>query len=115
MNVFNLEDERNEKFKVVDTCGVRSAVSNKTPGGAPLRSGQQSTHILRPGRHWCSCGIWQEYRYPCVHACAYFRKWVESDLQNVLQSEVNDYYLYSSAHGLFTKKHCTCCARQLIL
>ena len=55
MDVFNLEDERNE-FKVVDTCGVRSASSNETPGGAPLQSGQQSTRILRPGRHWCSCG-----------------------------------------------------------
>jgi hypothetical protein len=39
-----------------------------------------------------------------VHACAYFRKWVESDLQYyVLQSEVDDYYSYSSVHGLFTK------------
>ncbi len=55
MDVFNLEDESNE-FKVVDTCGVRSAASNETPGGAPLQSGQQSTRILRPGRHWCSCG-----------------------------------------------------------
>jgi hypothetical protein len=102
MDVFNLEDERNE-FKVVDTRGVRSAASNETPSAAPLRSGQQSTHILRPGRHWCSCGIWQEYRYPCVHACAYFRKWVENNLQYVLQSEVDDYYSYSSVHGLFTR------------
>jgi hypothetical protein len=30
MDVFNLEDERNE-FKVVDTRGVRSAASNETP------------------------------------------------------------------------------------
>jgi hypothetical protein len=59
MDVFNLEDEHNE-FKVVDTCDVRSAASNETPGGAPLQSGQQSKHILRPGRHWCSCGVWQE-------------------------------------------------------
>jgi hypothetical protein len=103
MDVFNLEDKCNE-FKVVDNCGVRSAASHKTPGGAPLRSGR-CTHILRPGRHWCSCGIWQEYQYPCVHACAYFRKWVESDLQYVLQSKVDNYYSYSSVHGLFTKNN----------
>jgi hypothetical protein len=57
MDVFNLEDKRNE-FKVVDTCGVRPTTSNKTSGAASLQSGQQSTHILRQGRHWCSCGIW---------------------------------------------------------
>ncbi len=38
-----------------------------------------------------------------MHACAYFRKWIECDLQYVLQSEVDDYYLYSSVHGLFTR------------
>jgi hypothetical protein len=38
-----------------------------------------------------------------VHACAYFRKLVESDLQYVLQSEVDDYYSFSSVHGFFTK------------
>ncbi len=38
-----------------------------------------------------------------MHACANFRKWVESNLQYVLQSEVDDYNSYSSVHGLFTK------------
>jgi hypothetical protein len=102
MDVFNLEDKRN-KFKVVENCGVRPADSNETPGAAPLQSGQQSTHILRPGRHWCSSGMWQEYLYPCVHACAYFRKLIECDFQYVLQREVDNYYLHSSVHGRFTR------------
>ena len=38
-----------------------------------------------------------------MHACAYFRKWMEYDLQYVLQSEVDDCHLYSSVHGLFTR------------
>jgi hypothetical protein len=53
IDIFKLEDERND-FKVVDNSDVRFAASNETPGGAPLRSSQRSTHILRPGRHWCS-------------------------------------------------------------
>ena len=74
MDVFNLEDDQN-RFKVVDTCGVRRDATDTTGSRdtAPLQSCQQSTHILRPLRRWCSCGRWQEYRYPCVHACAYFR------------------------------------------
>ena len=102
MDVFNLEDGRND-YKVVDNSGVRPAATNDIRGAATLQSSHHSTHILRPGRRWCSCGMWQEYRYPCVHACAFFRKWVECDLQYVLQSEVDDCYTYSSVHGLFTR------------
>jgi hypothetical protein len=37
-----------------------------------------------------------------MHAYDYFRKWVESNLQYALQSEVDNYYSYSSVHGQFT-------------
>ena len=40
----------------------------------------------------CSCGRWHEYKYPCRHAVAYFRKWEDMPFPDICQEHVHDYY-----------------------
>ena len=43
----------------------------------PLSVGSQVIHIVKPAQQWCSCGVWQEFLYPCRHGCAVYQKWEE--------------------------------------
>ena len=54
-------------------------------GQVPLSVGSQVIHILKPAQQWCSCGVWQEFLYPCRHGCTVYRKWEEKDLKYVLK------------------------------
>jgi hypothetical protein len=61
-------------------------------------------HIVKkPDRQWCSCGVWQEFYYPCRHGCAVYRKWKEKDCTYVLLNVVNPFYTYEYLHKLFTE------------
>ena len=102
MEVHRIEDNQNT-FKIVDGGLSRHGDNDIATGPPALLTGQRRTHVLKPDRHWCSCGMWQEYRYPCVHACAYFRMWKDCELEDVLQSEVDDYYSFSTLHGLYER------------
>jgi hypothetical protein len=79
-------------FKTIESMsGREESVDNKNvisimpliPGGA------HSVHIVKPSLHWCTCGVWQDYLYPCRHACTVFRKWDERDFRCVLQNHVH--------------------------
>jgi SWIM zinc finger len=35
--------------------------------------GLRRIHIVKPGQQWCSCGMWQEFLYPCRYGCAVYR------------------------------------------
>lgn len=37
-----------------------------------VSSGEHSFHIVKQNLQWCSCAIWQDYLYPCCHACAVY-------------------------------------------
>ena len=53
------------------------------------------TSLAKPNLQWCTCGVWQDYLYPCRHhGCAVFRKWDERDLRYVLQNHVHRYYTF---------------------
>ncbi len=41
--------------------------------------GQERINIVEPDLQWFSCGVWQDFLYPCCHACAVFRKWKEKE------------------------------------
>ena len=56
-----------------------------------LSVGSQVIHIVKLEQQWCSCGMWQEFLYPCRHGCAVYWKWEEKDLKYVLEKVVHDY------------------------
>ena len=37
----------------------------------------------------CSCGKWQEYKYPCAHAMVYLRNWMDLSFPRILQHHVH--------------------------
>ena len=51
-----------------------------------------NTNVLANEDKTHYCGRWQEYKYPCRHAMAYFRKWEEIMFPDILQMLMHDYY-----------------------
>ena len=109
LEVIELEEGLGQ-FKVVDGSVTRDDHDNVVAGdqqgnilGVPLMNYQQSIHILKPHCKWCSCGLWQEHQYPCRHACAFFRKWLDRDLNDILQNEVHGFYSYNFLQKLYTR------------
>ena len=49
-------------------------VVNKSEVGHEMQS-RAKTNLLTVAEKSCSCGKWQEYKYPCMHAMAYLQKW----------------------------------------
>ena len=35
---------------------------------------KKTKNVLYPGTKWCTCGKWQDMKFPCRHAMAYFSK-----------------------------------------
>jgi hypothetical protein len=71
-------------FKVVEICGLQEVEFEKEDNKSnmvPPSVGSQRIHIVKLGRQWCSCGVWQEFLYPRRHGCAVYRKWEEKTLQ----------------------------------
>jgi hypothetical protein len=69
--------------------------------GLPLQ--RPSSHVVKVGPRWCSCGVWQDTLLPCKHACAVFRKWKEADFNYILANLVDAYYTYGSVKMMFQK------------
>ena len=46
---------------------------NKSEVGHEMQS-RARTDVLTVADKCCSCGKWQEYKYPCMHAVAYLQK-----------------------------------------
>ena len=66
-----------------------------------LSDGQHSVHIIKPNLQWCSCGIRQDYLYPCHHTCAVYQKWYERDFQYFLQNHVHWYYTFKYVQKMY--------------
>ena len=77
-------------FKVVETCGLQEEEfeGDDRIGMVPPSDGSQRIHIVKPGQQWCSCGVWQEFLYPCHHGCTVYWKWEDKTLEHVLQENV---------------------------
>jgi hypothetical protein len=48
--------------------------------------GQERINIVKPDLQWRSCGVWQDFLYPCHHACVVYRKWKEKEFIYVLMN-----------------------------
>ena len=111
MDVFELEQGSGE-FKVTKHYptqqqdeGHRINLSNVNMPQMASHAGSRlsKTYIVIPVKQWCSCGVWQDFEYPCQHFVAYFRKWRECDsMQTLQQLHVSTYYKYDSLHNLYT-------------
>jgi SWIM zinc finger len=90
-------------FKVVEISSVQEQdyEGDDRIGVIPLSPGSQAINIVKPGRQWCTCGLWQEFLYPCRHGCAVYRKWEEKDLNYVLENVVHVFYRYDCVQKLF--------------
>jgi hypothetical protein len=105
ISVVEIEDGCGD-FKAIESLsGQEESVDNEdvilrmplVPGGA------HSVHIVKPNLQWCTCGVWQDYLYPCRHACAVFRKWDERDFRYVLQIYVHRYYTFEYVQKMYEK------------
>ena len=67
----------------------------------PLDPARVKTTVLNIQEKTCSCGRWQEYKYPCRHSIAYFRKWEDVSFPDILQQHVHDYYRNKSMEQIY--------------
>ena len=61
---------------------------NKSEVGNEMQS-RAKTNVLTIADKCCSCGKWQEYKYPCMHAMAYPWKWEQLAFPTILQYHVH--------------------------
>ena len=59
------------------------------------------TNVLNIQEKTCLCQRWQEYKYPCRHGVAYFRKWEDMSFPDILQQHVQDYYRNTSMQQIY--------------
>ena len=72
--------------------------SNMPIPSAPL---SVKTNVLTIQEKTCSCGRWQEFKYPCRHDVAYFRKWEHVSFPDILDQHVHDYYKNKSMQQIY--------------
>jgi hypothetical protein len=89
-------------FKVVEQTSVADDLFDDNSMSTTPRWGQRSSiHIVKPDMQWCSCGVWQEFMYPCRHGCAVYRKWKEKQFDYVLANLVHPYYKFEFVKETF--------------
>jgi hypothetical protein len=82
-------------FKVVEQTSVADNLFDDNSMSTPPQRGHQSSiNIVKLDMQWCSCGVWQEFMYPCQHGCAVHRKWKEKQFDYVLANTVHPYYKF---------------------
>lgn len=88
----NLEYKVSEEYVPNENDDSAEVISNGT---------KKINHVVFPEAECCTCGKWQDSKYPCRHAVAYFRKWMEKDLRWILDNKVHYYFKYKSLHLLY--------------
>lgn len=61
----------------------------------------------------CTCGKWQEYRYPCVDAMAYFRHRQKYSLTRILDELVDPLYKYETEREMLEKSVVPVCVETI--
>jgi hypothetical protein len=64
-------------------------------------STKTASTLVKPDLQWYSCGVWQDFLYPCQQACAVFRKWKEKDFAYVVGNLVHPYYSFEFVQNTF--------------
>lgn len=95
-NEFTVSEVLNDKTKEDE----QDTVGNSEIATAGIEKRRQ--YLLYPERKHCVCGRWQDTKFPCQHEMAYFRKWKEYTLFDVLRDEIHYYYRYGALQHLYT-------------
>jgi hypothetical protein len=90
-------------FKVVEPTSIVEEDGDENVERLSRYGDQNRTVMVKPDSEWCSCGVWQDFLYPCRHACAVFRKWKEKEFSYVLGNLVHPFYTFEFVHNSFTK------------
>ena len=59
------------------------------------------TNALTIQKKTCSCGNWQDFKYPSRHAMAYFRKCKDMSFPDILQVHMHDYCRNKSMQQIY--------------
>ena len=72
--------------------------------GNSISSPHVTQNIVKPKQEWCSCGKWQDHKFPCRHAMSFF-KTIEANLpfQSIIDKYSHDFYKYESLHNLYKR------------
>ena len=62
---------------------------------------EESTNVITVHHNICTCGKWQDHKYPCQHGMAYFQKWKNLSLKEILQKHVHPYYTMMSMKEIY--------------
>ena len=103
MQVVDLEAK--QKYMVMETYRAKlNSNLNQPQPESPTQVQQQrkdmpplpgparvKTNVLHIQEKTCSCGRWQEYKYPWRHAIAYIRKWEDMSFPDILKQHMHDY------------------------
>ena len=84
--------------QVPPTTQVEHQQSNMPIPSAPL---SVKTNVLTIPEKTCSCGRWQESKYPCRHAVAYLRIWEDMSCPAIFDQHVHDYYKNKSMQQIY--------------
>ena len=58
-------------------------------------------HNIVPWQGFCTCGRWQENRFPCRHAVAYFRHWEKMSFEDIVSTKTHYYYSFKALKKLY--------------
>jgi hypothetical protein len=90
-------------FKVVEPTSIVEEDGDENVERLSCYGDQNRIVIVKPDSEWCSCGVWQDFLYPCQHVCAVFRIWKEKEFSYVLGNLVHPFYTFELVHNTFTK------------
>jgi hypothetical protein len=88
-------------YKVVERASVADDLFENSQETSPQRGRQSSIHIVKPDMQWCSCGIRQDFMYPCRHGCAVYKRWKEKQFDNMLANLVHPHYKFGFVKQTF--------------
>ena len=101
MSVVELEKECNA-VKVVGPLTAGEDTDHQ-PCHMPTTHSHHSIHIVNLDNQLCTCGIWQDFLYPCQHACAVYQKCKETTFSFILSDMVPDIYKFGYVKKTFSQ------------
>ena len=72
MNITRIVTNEND-YKVMENYNLHGKEEDLQEGSNTLDVGETKTNLLNPIKKSCTCGKWQEFKYPCRHAIGYYR------------------------------------------
>ena len=66
--------------------------------------GKVGRHLMHVHEGCCTCGKWQDHKYPCQHAIAYLQKLRSLTLAEILNKHLHPYYKMMSMKEVYEEK-----------